>query len=121
MVGGSGERVHSGIMEKLRLLMRMCLRIEGEGRWKRSEGVLLIDAFAAKVFLRRPGNELVLFESFLRVLLIPQFERSFVHLRICDRLVTGVCVSEHKGKEITVRPEECIIAISNLLPLILSP
>ena len=93
MVGNSGERVHSGTMEKLRLLMRMCIWNKGEGRWKRGEGVLLIDAFAAKVFLRRPGNELVLFESFLRVLLVPQFERSFVHLRIYDRLVTGVCAS----------------------------
>ena len=108
MVGGSGERVLSGTMEKLRLLMRMCLRIEGEGRWKRGEGVLLIDAFAAKVFLRRPGNELVLFESFLRVLLVPQFDRSFVHLRIYDRLVTGVCVSEQRGRKITVRLEELI-------------
>ena len=108
MVGGSGERVLSGTMEKLRLLMRMCLRIEGEGRWKRGEGVLLIDAFAAKVFLRRPGNELVLFESFLRVLLVPQFERSFVHLRVCDRLVTRVCVREQRGRKITVRLEELI-------------
>ena len=108
MVGGSGERVLSGTMETLRLLMGKCLRIKGEGRWKRGEGVLSIDAFAAKVFLREPGNDLVLFESFLRILLVPQFERSFVHLRIYDRFVTSVCVSEQRGRKITVRLEELI-------------